>query len=147
MCLLIAALCVVHARSAPGCSWLLQDLGGARQVVPDVLSVQQLGPAVGRTGRAIVGVSGGGEYVSVCWPASRGYVVYYRTLAGTWQEVESGSGVDLAWHSHRYGLAAGFAGRLRAQERLQQAHCARDDGVAEALDRACSEGSGAAKLC
>jgi hypothetical protein len=117
------------------------------------LSVQQLGPAVGRTGRAIVGVSGGGEYVSVCWPASRGYVVYYRTLAGTWQEVESGSGVDLAWHSHRYGLAAGFAGRLRAQKRLQQAkgcsklNVARHDGVAEALDRACCEGSGAAKLC
>ena len=80
---------------------LPQDVGGSRQVVPEVLSTTHLGPAVGRTGRAIVGVSGGGEYVSVCWPASRGYVVYYRTLAGTWQEVESGSGVDLAWHSHR----------------------------------------------
>jgi hypothetical protein len=72
-----------------------------RQVVPEVLSSQHLGPAVGRTGRAILGVSSGGEYVSVCWPASRGYVVFYRTLAGTWQEVESGSGVDLVWHSHR----------------------------------------------
>jgi hypothetical protein len=76
-------------------------MGGVSQLVPQVLSMERLGPAVGRTGRAIVGVSHCGEYVSVCWPASRGYVVYYRTLAGTWQEVESGSGVDLAWHSHR----------------------------------------------
>lgn len=80
---------------------LPQEVGGSVQVVPEVVSAQQLGPAVGRTGRAIVGVSHGGEYVSVCWPASRGYVVYYRTLAGTWTEVDSGLGVDLAWHSHR----------------------------------------------
>jgi hypothetical protein len=90
-----APLCV-------SCVCCVQDVGGGVvQVVPEVLSSQHLGPAVGRTGRAIVGVSAGGEYVSVCWPASRGYVVYYRTLAGTWQQVDTGSGVDLAWHSHR----------------------------------------------
>lgn len=72
-----------------------------KQLVPHVLSTEHLGPAVGRTGRAIVGASAGGQYVSVAWPASRSYVVYYRTLAGTWQQVDAGSGVDLAWHSHR----------------------------------------------
>lgn len=92
-------LCCLHVLPALLSS---QEVGGGVQVVPEVLSAQQLGPAVGCTGRAVVGVSHGGEYVSVCWPASRGYVVYYRTLAGTWTEVDSGLGVDLAWHSHRW---------------------------------------------
>jgi hypothetical protein len=77
----------------------LQDVGGVLQLVPQVVSQEPIGPATGRTGRAIVGVSATGEYVSVCWPASRAYVVYYRTLAATWQQVDSGLGVDLAWHS------------------------------------------------
>lgn len=68
------------------------------------MSQERLGDATGKTGRAIVGVSGTAEYVSVCWPASRSYVVYYRTLAGTWQQVDSGLGVDLAWHSHRLDM-------------------------------------------
>eukprot|EP00882_Tetradesmus_deserticola_P031369 GHRQ01035470.1.p5 GENE.GHRQ01035470.1~~GHRQ01035470.1.p5 ORF type:complete len:109 (-),score=43.43 GHRQ01035470.1:674-1000(-) len=79
----------------------LQDMGGVKQVVPQVVSQEPLGPAAGRTGRAIAGVSATGEYVSVCWPASRAYVVHYRTLAGTWQQVDSGLAVDLAWHSTR----------------------------------------------
>lgn len=79
----------------------MQDVGGVKQLVPQVVSQERLGDATGKTGRAIVGVSGTGEYVSVCWPASRSYVVFYRTLAGTWQQVDSGLGVDLAWHSHR----------------------------------------------
>lgn len=80
-----------------------QELGGVKQLVPSVVSQEPLGPAGGRTGRAIVGVSGSGEYVSLCWPANRAYAVFYRTLAGTWSQVDSGLGVDIAWHSHRCG--------------------------------------------
>lgn len=89
------AVCVVN------CTAVEKDVGGVKQLVPQVVSQEPIGPATGRTGRAIVGVSATGEYVSVCWPASRAYVVYYRTLAATWQQVDSGLGVDLAWHSSR----------------------------------------------
>lgn len=66
-----------------------------------MLSKERVGSAAQQTGRAILGASASGAYVSCCWPASRRYVVYYRTLAGSWQEADSGLGVDLAWHSHR----------------------------------------------
>eukprot|EP00878_Enallax_costatus_P029671 GHUV01032212.1.p1 GENE.GHUV01032212.1~~GHUV01032212.1.p1 ORF type:complete len:886 (+),score=247.65 GHUV01032212.1:482-3139(+) len=83
------------------CTAVERDVGGVKQLVPQVVSQERLGDAAGRTGRAIVGVSSTGEYVSVCWPASRSYAVYYRTLAATWQQVDGGLGVDVAWHSHR----------------------------------------------
>jgi hypothetical protein len=79
----------------------LQD-GSAPHTLPVVLSKERVGSAANQTGRAILGASPTGQYVSCCWPASRRYVVFYRTMAGTWQEVDAGLGVDLAWHSHRW---------------------------------------------
>jgi hypothetical protein len=80
-----------------------KDLGdGTPHTLPSVLSNERVGPATGQTGRAIVAVSPSGQYVSACWPASRQYFVWYRTLTGAWQQVDSGLGVDLAWHSHRW---------------------------------------------
>ena len=66
-----------------------------------VISQERVGTAVGQSGRAIMGSSASGEYVSVCWPAMRTFAVFYRTLAGTWQEVDVGIGVNLVWHSHQ----------------------------------------------
>jgi hypothetical protein len=51
------------------------------------------------TVRAILGSSPSGEYVSACWPATRTFGVWNRTLSGEWQEVDAGIGVDLAWHA------------------------------------------------
>ncbi|KAF6235943.1 hypothetical protein COO60DRAFT_484505 [Scenedesmus sp. NREL 46B-D3] len=104
----VAVSYVAHMGDAiwlVNCTAVEKDVGGVKQVVPQVVSQEAIGPATGRTGRAIVGVSATGEYVSVCWPASRTYVVYYRTLAATWQQVDSGLGVDLAWHSNRNTFA------------------------------------------
>lgn len=80
---------------------VLQEVGSTRQLVPVVISKEQIGSAAGQTGRCIIGCSASGEYISACWPATRTFAVFYRTLAGTWQEVDVGVGVDLVWHSHR----------------------------------------------
>jgi len=89
-----------------------QDVGGDHgpHTLPVVLSKERVGSAANQTGRAILGASPSGGYVSCCWPASRRYVVFYRTLAGTWQEVDAGLGVDLAWHSHRWVAGGGGGG-------------------------------------
>jgi hypothetical protein len=78
-----------------------KELLGSRHLVAKVLSQERVGTAVGQSGRAIMGSSASGEYVSVCWPAMRTFAVFYRTLAGTWQEVDVGIGVNLVWHSHQ----------------------------------------------
>ena len=77
------------------------DGSGVAHTLPVVLGKERIGSAAQQSGRAIVGASPSGAYVSCCWPAGRRYAVFYRTLAGEWQEVDSGLGVDLAWHSHR----------------------------------------------
>jgi hypothetical protein len=61
----------------------------------------RIGEAAGAVGRAVVGASASGDYISACWPAARKYVVFYKTVAGTWQQVDTGSGVNLVWHSHQ----------------------------------------------
>ncbi|GBF88621.1 hypothetical protein Rsub_01336 [Raphidocelis subcapitata] len=84
------------------CAAVSKDFGdGTTHTLPSVLSRERVGPATGQSGRAIIAVSPSGQYVSACWPASRQYFVWYRTLTGAWQQVDSGLGVDLAWHSHR----------------------------------------------
>jgi hypothetical protein len=72
-------------------------------VLPTVLRKEPVATMPFTSGRAIVGVSPSGQYVSCCWPAGRRYSVWYRTLTGGWQEVDTGLAVDLAWHSHRRG--------------------------------------------
>ena len=81
-------------------------------MLPAIISKERIGSAEGQTGRAIVGTSPSGDYVSCCWPASRRYAVYYRTLTGSWQEVDTGLAVDLVWHSHRWVWARGSIGGL-----------------------------------
>jgi hypothetical protein len=84
-----------------------QDLGGpSPHVLPVVVSKEPVAATPFTSGRAILGASASGQYVSCCWPAGRRYCVWYRTLTGGWQEVDSGLGVDLAWHSHRWGPRA-----------------------------------------
>jgi hypothetical protein len=55
----------------------------------------------GQSNRAVLSISPSGEYLALVWPATCTYLLYYHTMTGAWQECDRGTGVSVAWHSHK----------------------------------------------
>lgn len=69
-------LCTPTPPDPPAC--LPQEVSGCTLLVPTVIGRERIGAANGQTGRALLGVSARGDFVSCCWPATRTYVIWYR---------------------------------------------------------------------
>ncbi len=77
----------------------------------------------GQSNRAILTGSASGNYLALVWPATCTYMIYYRTMTGEFTECDRGTGICVAWHSHKDMFAVLQEPQVRRRGPVGQGMC------------------------